>query len=129
MPGPLAGLVVLDLTRILSGPFCTMLLGDMGADIIKIEQPGIGDPARGNGPFLTLGPDGKQTSAPEQSTDSYSSYFMSINRNKRSLVIDLTKPKGRDLLLDLVERADILVENFRPGTMEKFGLGYDALKT
>ena len=67
MPGPLEGLVVLDLTRILSGPFCTMLMGDMGADVVKIEQPGIGDPARGNGPFLTLGPDGKPASAPGQS--------------------------------------------------------------
>ena len=128
MPGPLSGLVVLDLTRILSGPFCTMLLGDMGADVVKIEQPGIGDPARGNGPFLMLDPDGKQVSAPAQSDDSYSSYFMSINRNKRSLVIDLTKDKGNQLLLDLVEKADVLVENFRPGTMEKFGLAYDALK-
>lgn len=128
MPGPLAGLTVLDLTRILSGPFCTMLLADFGADVIKIEQPGTGDPARGNGPFLTTGPDGKPTSATAQGPGAYSSYFMSINRNKRSIAIDLTKPKGAALLLDLVEKADVLVENFRPGTMEKFGLGYDALQ-
>lgn len=129
MSGPLAGLTVLDLTRILSGPFCTMLLADFGADVIKIEQPGLGDPARGNGPFLTTDVDGKQVSAAAQGPGAFSSYFMSINRNKRSLAIDLTEAKGTALLLDLVEQADVLVENFRPGTMEKFGLGYQVLNT
>ena len=129
MPGPLDGLTVLDLTRILSGPFCTMLLADLGADVIKIEQPITGDPARGNGPFLTLDDAGNQTAAESQRPGAFSSYFMSINRNKRSLAIDLRDAKGSALLLDLVVHADVLVENFRPGTMEKFGLGYDALKT
>ena len=128
MPGPLAGLTVLDLTRILSGPFCTMLLADFGADVIKIEQPEVGDPARGNGPFLTTDADGNQVAATGQGPGAFSSYFMSINRNKRSVAIDLTKPKGAALLLDLVGRADVLVENFRPGTMEKFGLGYETLQ-
>jgi CoA:oxalate CoA-transferase len=128
MTGPLDGLTVLDLTRILSGPFCTMLLADFGADVIKIEQPGMGDPARGNGPFLKMDADGNQVAATAQGEGAFSSYFMSINRNKRSIAIDLTKPKGAALLLDMVAKADVLVENFRPGTMEKFGLGYEALK-
>ena len=128
MSAPLEGLTVLDLTRILSGPFCTMLLADLGADVIKIEQPGLGDPARGNGPFLTLDDNGNQVSASAQREGAFSSYFMSINRNKRSIAIDLRDPKGAALLLNLVEHADVLVENFRPGTMEKFGLAYDALK-
>ncbi|MGY8994318.1 MAG: CaiB/BaiF CoA transferase family protein [Rhodospirillales bacterium] len=128
MPGPLDGLTVLDLTRILSGPFCTMLLADFGADVIKIEQPGMGDPARGNGPFLAMDADGNRVAASAQGPGAFSSYFMSINRNKRSIAIDLTKPEGAALLLDLAVKADVLVENFRPGTMEKFGLGYEALK-
>jgi CoA:oxalate CoA-transferase len=125
MSGPLEGLKVLDLTRILSGPFCTMLLADLGADVIKVEQPVTGDPARGNGPFLKLDDRGKQVAAEAQSDDAFSSYFLSINRGKRSIAIDLAKPKGRELLLEL---ADVLIENFRPGTMAKLGLGYDALR-
>ncbi len=120
MPGPLEGLRVLDLTRILSGPFCTMLMADMGADVIKVEQPVTGDPARGNGPFLH--PDGRE------SGEEFSSYFMSINRGKRSIAIDLSKPDGRETLLKLVEVSDVLVENFRPGAMTKLGLDYAALK-
>jgi CoA:oxalate CoA-transferase len=120
VPGPLEGLRVLDLTRILSGPFCTMLMADMGADVIKVEQPVTGDPARGNGPFLH--PDGRD------SGEEFSSYFMSINRGKRSIAIDLAKPEGRETLLRLVEVSDVLVENFRPGAMTKLGLGYEALK-
>ena len=128
MPGPLEGLTVLDLTRILSGPFCTMMLADFGADVIKVEQPVTGDPARGNGPFLTKNAEGKQVAAQAQADDAYSSYFMSINRGKRSIAIDLSKPKGRELLLSLAEKADVLVENFRPGTMEKLGLAYEAFQ-
>ena len=128
MPGPLDGLTVLDLTRILSGPFCTMMLADFGADVIKVEQPVTGDPARGNGPFLTKDADGKQIAAQAQGDDAYSSYFMSINRGKRSIAIDLSKPKGRELLLSLAEKADVLVENFRPGTMQKLGLAYEAFQ-
>jgi CoA:oxalate CoA-transferase len=128
MPGPLDGLTVLDLTRILSGPFCTMMLADFGADVVKVEQPVTGDPARGNGPFLTKDADGKQIAAQAQGDDAYSSYFMSINRGKRSIAIDLSKPKGRELLLSLAEKADVLVENFRPGTMQKLGLAYEAFQ-
>lgn len=128
MPGPLDGLTVLDLTRILSGPFCTMMLADFGADVIKVEQPVTGDPARGNGPFLTKDADGKQIAAQAQGDDAYSSYFMSINRGKRSIAIDLSKPKGKELLLSLAEKADVLVENFRPGTMQKLGLAYEAFQ-
>jgi len=95
-----------------------MLLADFGADVIKIEQPGMGDPARGNGPFLAMDADGNRVAASAQGPGAFSSYFMSINRNKRSIAIDLTKPEGAALLLDLAVKADVLVENFRPGTME-----------
>ena len=127
MPGPLTGIRVLDLTRILSGPFCTMVMADLGADVIKIEQPVTGDPARGNGPFITKGDDGNPTAAAGQADDSFSSYFLSINRGKRSVALDLGKREGRDLLLRMAEHADVLVENFRPGTMQRFGLDYEAL--
>ena len=121
MSGPLEGIRVIDLTRILAGPFSTMLMADMGADIIKVEQPGAGDPARGNGPFLS--PDGA-----ESSEQQFSTYFMSINRGKRSIAIDLSKPKGKEVLLKLAETADVLIENFRPGTMQKLGLDYEVVK-
>lgn len=119
MPGALEGIRVIDLSRILAGPFCAMLMADLGADVIKVEAPGTGDPARGNGPFLP-GPEGEQ--------NAYSTYFMSINRGKRSIAIDLAKPEGRALLLDLVKDADVLLENFRPGAMERLGLSYDAVR-
>ena len=118
MAGPLDGVRVLDLTRILAGPYCTMVLADLGADVIKVEQPVTGDPARGNGPFLSAAEGGER----------FSTYFMSINRGKRSVAIDLAKPKGRDLLLRLAEHSDVLIENFRPGTMERFGLGEKTLR-
>jgi crotonobetainyl-CoA:carnitine CoA-transferase CaiB-like acyl-CoA transferase len=109
---PLDGLTVIDLTRVLSGPYCTMLLADMGARVIKIEQPGRGDDTRGWGPPFV---------------GSESAYFLSINRNKESLTLDLKRDAGRALLERLLARADVLVENFRPGTMQRLGLGYDAL--
>ena len=111
MPGPLDGITVLDLTRILAGPFCTMTLGDLGAEIIKIEHPNGGDPARGNGPFV----------------EGYSSYFLSVNRGKRSVTLDLHTSRGVELLRRLAEKADVLVENFRPGTMDRFGVGPEEL--
>ena len=111
MPGPLDGITVLDLTRILAGPFCTMTLGDLGAEVIKIEHPRGGDPARGNGPFI----------------EGYSSYFLSVNRGKRSVTLDLHTSQGVDLLRRLAEKADVLVENFRPGTMDRFDLGPEDL--
>ena len=109
---PLDGIVVVDLTRVLSGPYCTMLLADMGARVIKIEQPGRGDDTRAWGP-------------PFQGSES--AYFLSINRNKESLTLDLKRPEGRGILDRLIERADVLVENFRPGTMARLGLAYDTL--
>ncbi len=113
MSGPLKGIRVLDLTRILSGPFATMILGDLGADVIKVEHPSGGDSARGNGPFLA---------------DGYSSYFLSINRNKRGVTLDLAHPRGKQILLELVKQSDVLVENFVPGTMSRFGLDYPVVE-
>jgi len=109
---PLGGLTVLDFTRVLSGPYCTMLLADMGARVIKLEQPGRGDDTRGWGPPFVNGE---------------SAYFLSINRNKESLTLDLKQPSARPILESLLARADVVVENFRPGTMERLGLPYQAL--
>jgi crotonobetainyl-CoA:carnitine CoA-transferase CaiB-like acyl-CoA transferase len=107
------GVRVLDLSRMLAGPYGSMLLADMGAEVLKIEECGAGDPMRAMGPpFL---PDGE------------SAYFLAINRNKKSLALDLTKPAGRDVFLDLAAQADIVWENFRPGVMERLGLGWAAL--
>jgi len=110
MPGPLAGTRVIDLTRALAGPYCTLILGDLGADIIKIELPGTGDETRQWGPPFMAGE---------------TSYFMSVNRNKRSVVLDLKSASGVDVLHRLMKSADVLVENFRPGTMDRLGLSYD----
>ena len=107
--GALDGLTVLDLTRVLSGPYCTMMLADMGARVIKVEQPGKGDDTRGWGPPFVEGE---------------SAYFMSINRNKESVTINLKHPEGRRVLDALIARSDVLVENFRPGTLDRMGLGY-----
>ena len=109
--GPLAGIRVIDLTRVLAGPYCTMVLADLGADVIKVERPGIGDDARHIGPFI------KDKSA----------YFMSLNRSKQSIALDLKDDADREIFLQLLESADVLVENYRAGTMDKLGLGWDAL--
>src|SRR5919204_345708 len=106
MPGPLSGTRVVDLTRALAGPYCTLLLGDMGADVIKIELPGTGDETRQWGPPFLEGE---------------SSYFMSVNRNKRSVTLDLKSSAGLEALRRLTRSADVLVENFRPGTMDRLG--------
>ena len=108
----LEGIRVLDLSRVLAGPYCTMMLADFGADVIKIEAPKVGDDSRAYGPFI-----GKE-----------SAYFMSLNRNKRSITLNLKSQAQCDLFRELVKHADVVVENYRPGTMEKFGLGYDELK-
>lgn len=110
VPGPLSGITVVDLTRVLAGPFCTMVLADLGARVIKVEQPS-GDDARHIGPFV----DGK------------SAYFMSLNRGKESIVLDLRDAKDRAVFEKLLAKADVLVENFRAGTMEKFGYGFEEL--
>ena len=112
MAGPLKGMRVLDLTRILAGPYATMILRDLGAEVIKIEQPGTGDEARDFGPFK----------------NDFSLYFMSVNRGKKSVTLNLKSQRGKELFLELVKGSDILVENFRPGTMEKLGLDYESLK-
>ena len=110
--GPLTGLTILDLTRVLSGPYCTMLLADMGARVIKIEHPGHGDDTRAWGPPFV---------------GAESAYFLSINRNKESVTLDFKSPEGRDILERLVGRADALVENFRPGTLARAGFDYEAI--
>ena len=115
MPGPLEGIRVVDLTRILAGPYCTMILADLGADVVKVEQPG-GDQARRNGPFFA-GRDGRERST----------YFTSVNRGKRSIVIDLKNPDGKETFLRLVDGADVVTENFRPGTMTNLGVDYATL--
>ena len=109
--GPLAGIKVLDLSRVLAGPYTTMLLGDLGAEILKIEPPGTGDDIRVMAPFI----------------NGESHYFLAMNRNKKSLVIDLKTPEGVGIFLDLVRKADVVVENYRPGVMDSLGLGYERL--
>ncbi|RPJ74318.1 MAG: CoA transferase, partial [Acidobacteria bacterium] len=111
-PPPLHDVLVLDLSRVLSGPYCTMLLADMGAGVIKVEQPGGGDETRAWGPPFLGGE---------------SAYFLSVNRNKQSLTLNLKHPGAASIAARLAERADVLVENFRPGTLDRFGLGYPAL--
>jgi len=110
--GPLDGFTVLDFTRVLSGPYCTMQLADMGARVIKIEQPGKGDDTRAWGPPFVHGE---------------SAYFLSINRNKESLTLDLKNPRAMQVLEPLLGTADVVVENFRPGTMSRLGLAYEQL--
>lgn len=110
--GALSGIRILDLTRVLAGPFCTMLLGDMGAEIIKIEEPGKGDDTRSYPPFL----------------GDYSAYFGNMNRNKKSITLDLKNIAAKDIFKELVKSADVVIENYKPGTMAKLGLSYEVLK-
>ena len=112
MSGPLEGKIVLDLTHVLAGPFAGMILSDLGATVIKIEKPDVGDRARGTGPFI-----GEE-----------SSYFMSVNRGKLGLSIDLSQEDGKELFLKLVQKADVVLENFVPGAMKRLGLDYESLK-
>ena len=120
--GPLADLLVVDLSRALAGPQATMMLGDLGARVIKIENPKGGDDTRGWGPPF-VHPDGDDDGSRTEST-----YFLSANRNKESVVLDLKDSDDRAVLLDLVRRADILVENFRTGVLERLGLGIASLQ-
>jgi formyl-CoA transferase len=110
---PLEGLRVVDLTRVLSGPYCTMQLGDMGAEVIKVEQPGKGDDTRAFAP-------------PFQGDEA--AYFLSVNRNKKSITLDMKSEAGKEVLWRLIDKSDILVENFRPGAMDRLGFGYAAVK-
>ncbi|MHA1545497.1 MAG: CaiB/BaiF CoA transferase family protein [Alphaproteobacteria bacterium] len=111
-PGPLNGIRVLDLSRVLAGPFSTMILADLGAEVIKIEEAGAGDQTRTIPPFV----------------EGISHYFVAINRNKKSVVVDLKSPEGREVALALAEKSDIVIENFRGGVMKRLGLDYEALK-
>ncbi len=110
--GLLAGIRVLDLSRVLAGPYCGMLLADLGADVIKIEVPGKGDDARINYPII----------------NGESAYFMNLNRNKRGITLNLKSEKGKEIFRELVKKSDIVIENYRPGVMDKLGLGYEDLK-
>jgi crotonobetainyl-CoA:carnitine CoA-transferase CaiB-like acyl-CoA transferase len=113
-PRPLAGVRILDLTRVLAGPLGTMVLADLGADVLKVERPGSGDDLRAWGPPWT--------------DEGVSAYFVAVNRNKRSMTLDLKEPRSKEILRPLVAGADVVVENFRPGTLEELGIGYDELK-
>ena len=108
----LQDIVVLDLTRVLAGPYCTMMLADFGADVIKIEIPVKGDDTRGMGPFV----------------NNSSLYYANVNRNKKSVTLNLKEPKGKEMFLALVKKADVVVENYRPGVMDRMGLGYEVLQ-
>ncbi|HYM72676.1 MAG TPA: CaiB/BaiF CoA-transferase family protein [Stellaceae bacterium] len=110
-PGPLSGITIVDLSRILAGPYCTMLLAELGARVIKVEAPGGGDDARQYGPF----------------TNGKSTYFASVNRGKESIALDLKAPGDREIFERLLDKADAIVENFRPGTMERLGYGWETL--
>ena len=121
MNNSLKGIKVLDLTRVLAGPYCTQMLGDLGADIIKVERPGGGDDTRGFAPPFVKNDDGEETDL--------SAYFCGANRNKRSITINLSTKEGQGLVKKLLSECDILVENFKTGTLEKYGLGYNNLKS
>ena len=120
MPGPLTGLRVLDLTRVLAGPWATQMLADFGADVIKIEKPGEGDDTRGWGPPFLTNPDGSRGDA---------AYFQSANRGKQSVCIDMAQTQGQKLLRDIAAKSDIVIENFKVGGLKKYGLDYDSLKS
>ena len=110
--GPLSGIRVLDLSRVLTGPFCSMILADLGAEVLKVEEPGSGDQTRTVPPFV----------------EGESHYYMAINRNKQSIVIDLKTNEGREIILGLAEKSDIVLENFRPGVMARLGLAYEVFQ-
>ena len=118
--GPLDGIRVLDLSRVLAGPFCTQMLADLGAEVIKVERPGVGDETRTWGPPWVRDPDGTDTTE--------SAYYLCANRNKRSVTIDFSRPRGVALVKRLLARSDVLVENFKVGGLAKFGLGHEQLR-
>ena len=112
MTTALGDITVLDLTRVLAGPYCTMMLADFGANVIKVEIPGKGDDTRAMGPIK----------------NGASMYYANVNRNKKGVTLNLKAPEGKELFKELVKKADVVVENYRPGVMDKLGLGYDELK-
>lgn len=113
MDAPLKGIRVLDISRVLAGPYCAMLLGDLGAEVIKVERPGLGDDSRHWGPPFAGGE---------------SAYYISANRNKKSIILNFNCEEGQKILKELVRKSDVLIENFKPGTLERMGLGYEELK-
>ncbi len=119
-PAPLEGIRVLDLSRVLAGPWCTQNLADLGADVIKVERPGVGDDTRTWGPPYLKGPDGQDTTE--------AAYYLSCNRNKRSITIDYATPQGAELVRELAAKSDVLVENFKVGGLKKYGLDYETLR-
>ncbi|MDP6787136.1 MAG: CaiB/BaiF CoA-transferase family protein [Rhodospirillales bacterium] len=120
MDGALAGIRVFDMTRVLAGPACTQILGDLGAEVIKVERPGVGDDTRKWGPPYLKDAGGRETTE--------SAYYLAINRNKRSITLDITKPEGQELALGLIEHCDVLIENFKVGDLARRGLAYEQLR-
>jgi crotonobetainyl-CoA:carnitine CoA-transferase CaiB-like acyl-CoA transferase len=120
MPGPLSHIRVLDLSRVLAGPWAAQNLGDLGAEVIKVERPGAGDDTRGWGPPFMKDKDGKDTSE--------AAYFLSVNRNKKSVTLDISKPEGQAIVRELAAKCQVLVENYKVGALKKYGLDYDSLK-
>jgi formyl-CoA transferase len=120
MPGPLSHIRVLDLSRVLAGPWAAQNLADLGAEVIKIERPGAGDDTRGWGPPWMKDAEGKDTSE--------SAYFLSVNRNKKSVTLDISKPEGQGIVRELAQKCQVLIENYKVGTLRKYGLGYEELK-
>ena len=118
--GPLDGIRILDLSRVLAGPFCTQMLADLGAEVIKVERPGVGDETRTWGPPYVKDSEGADTTE--------SAYYLCANRNKRSVTVDFSQPRGVALVKRLLGRCDALVENFKVGGLAKFGLGYEQLR-
>ncbi len=120
MPGPLSHIRVLDLSRVLAGPWAAQNLGDLGAEVIKVERPGAGDDTRGWGPPFMKGADGKDTTE--------AAYFLSVNRNKKSITLDIAKPEGQAIVRELAAKCQVLVENYKVGALKKYGLDYDSLR-
>lgn len=110
---PLSGVRILDLTLIMAGPYCTLILGDLGAEVIKIEKPGVGESSREMPPYFFEG---------------QSAYFIAMNRNKKSITLDLKNEEGKKILYELVKKSDVIIDNFRPGVVKRMGFGYDTLK-
>jgi crotonobetainyl-CoA:carnitine CoA-transferase CaiB-like acyl-CoA transferase len=115
---PLEGIRVLDLSRLLPGPFCTMLLADLGADVIKIESPGLGDYLRAIFPFVTDPRTGEQVGA----------HYVVVNRNKKSAALNFRNARGKEIFMQLARRADVIIESFRPGAVTRWGIGYDTIR-